>query len=79
MLRIRSLEAGYGNLKVLRRVWIHVSPGEIVTIIGANGAGKTTLLQTIAGLLRAQAGEILLDKQDVGRHAPRPLLSLVAR
>ena len=81
MLRIRSLEAGYGNLKVLRRVSIHVSPGEIVTIIGANGAGKTTLLLTIAGLLRAQTGEILFDEQDIGRHAPEAiaLLGLRAR
>jgi len=61
---------------VLRRVSIHVSPGEIVTIIGANGAGKTTLLQTIAGLLRAQAGEILFDKQDIGRHAPEGIAFL---
>ena len=47
-----------------------------MTIIGANGAGKTTLLQTIAGLLRAQAGEILFDKQDVGRHAPEAIAAL---
>jgi branched-chain amino acid transport system ATP-binding protein len=76
MLRIRSLEAGYGNLKVLRRVSIHVSPGEIVTIIGANGAGKTTLLQTIAGLLRAQTGEILFDQQNIGRDAPEAIAAL---
>ena len=56
MLRIRNLDAGYGNLNVLRRVSIHVKPGEIVTIIGANGAGKTTLLKTITGLLRARSG-----------------------
>lgn len=36
---------------------MHVDPGEIVTIIGANGAGKTTLLSTIAGLVKASAGE----------------------
>jgi len=76
MLRIRNLEAGYGNLKVLRRVSIHVAPGEVVTIIGANGAGKTTLLQTIAGLLRAQAGEILFDRQDIGRHVPEAIAFL---
>jgi branched-chain amino acid transport system ATP-binding protein len=38
---------------------MHVDPGEIVTIIGANGAGKTTLLATIAGLIKARAGEIV--------------------
>jgi branched-chain amino acid transport system ATP-binding protein len=67
MLKIRNLDAGYGSLNVLRRVSIHVKPGEIVTIIGANGAGKSTLLKTITGLLRAQTGEILFDNADVGR------------
>ena len=67
MLRIKNLEAGYGTLKVLRKVTMHISPGEIVTIIGANGAGKTTLLKTICGLLRPRNGEILFDKQDIHR------------
>jgi branched-chain amino acid transport system ATP-binding protein len=65
MLKIRNLEAGYGKLKVLRRVSMHVAPGEIVTIIGANGAGKTTLLQTISGLIKARAGEIAFDGRDI--------------
>ena len=65
MLKIRNLDAGYGNLNVLRRVSIHVRQGEIVTIIGADGAGKTTLLKTITGLLRAQAGEIHFNNQDI--------------
>jgi branched-chain amino acid transport system ATP-binding protein len=76
MLRIRSLETSYGSLKVLRRVSIHVSPGEVVTIIGANGAGKTTLLKTIAGLLRGQTGEIIFDKQDVSRLPPEQIAYL---
>jgi branched-chain amino acid transport system ATP-binding protein len=67
MLKIRNLDAGYGSLNVLRRVSIHVKPGEIVTIIGANGAGKTTLLKTITGLLKARAGDILFDNEDIGR------------
>jgi branched-chain amino acid transport system ATP-binding protein len=67
MLRIKNLESGYGKLKVLRRVSMHVSPGEIVTIIGANGAGKTTLLNSISGLLKPRSGEIVFDKQDILR------------
>ncbi len=57
MLKIRNLESGYGKIKVLKHVSMHVNPGEIVTIIGANGAGKTTLLSTIAGLVKAASGE----------------------
>jgi branched-chain amino acid transport system ATP-binding protein len=74
MLRIRNLDAGYGNLNVLRRVSLHVNPGEIVTIIGANGAGKTTLLKTITSLIRAQSGEILFKGQDIGRIPPEQIV-----
>ena len=76
MLRIRNLESGYGSLKVLRHISIHVSAGEIVTIIGANGAGKTTLLKTIAGLIRSRAGEILFEKQDITRLSPEKIVFL---
>jgi branched-chain amino acid transport system ATP-binding protein len=67
MLKIRNLDAGYGSLDVLRRVSLHVKPGEIVTIIGANGAGKTTLLKTVMGLLRAKAGEIVFNNEDISQ------------
>ena len=65
MLRLRNVEAGYGTLKVLRKVSMHVGAREIVTIIGANGAGKTTLLATIAGLLRPRSGEIAFDGGEI--------------
>jgi len=76
MLRIRNLESGYGSLKVLRHISIHVSAGEIVTIIGANGAGKTTLLKTIAGLIRPRAGEMLFEKEDITRLSPEKIVFL---
>jgi branched-chain amino acid transport system ATP-binding protein len=70
MLKIRNLEAGYGKLRVLKNVSMHVSGGEIVAIIGANGAGKTTLLATIAGLIRASSGEIRFLGEDISKLAP---------
>lgn len=76
MLRIRNLESGYGRLTVLRKVTLHVSAGEIVTIIGANGAGKTTLLRTVAGLIRAGAGEVLFDGRDLMRLEPEQVVFL---
>jgi branched-chain amino acid transport system ATP-binding protein len=76
MLRIRNVESGYGRLKVLRKVTMHVGAGEIVTIIGANGAGKTTLLRTVSGLLRARSGEILFDTRDIGKLAPEKIVFL---
>jgi branched-chain amino acid transport system ATP-binding protein len=76
MLRIKNLEAGYGPLKVLRKVSMHIGPGEIVTVIGANGAGKTTLLRTISGLLSAQAGEIVFEKRNVRKLPPETIVFL---
>ncbi|HSN92512.1 MAG TPA: ATP-binding cassette domain-containing protein, partial [Anaeromyxobacteraceae bacterium] len=76
MLRLRNVEAGYGSLTVLRRVTLHVSPGEVVAILGANGAGKTTLLRTVAGLVRARSGEILFQSRDVRRLPPERTVAL---
>jgi len=74
MLRIKNLESGYGSLKVLRRISMHVSPGEIVAIIGANGAGKSTLLNTISGQLAARAGEIVFKGEGIGRLPPEKIV-----
>jgi len=76
MLRILNLEAGYGALRVLKGISLHVAPGEIVAVIGANGAGKTTLLKTVAGILRARAGEVEFDKR---RIHTEPAEQIVAR
>ena len=56
MLTLKSLQAGYGRLPVLKGIFLHVRAGEVVTLIGGNGAGKTTTLRTISGLLRAPEG-----------------------
>jgi branched-chain amino acid transport system ATP-binding protein len=72
MLRILNLEAGYGPLRVLKGISLHVSAGEAVAIIGANGAGKTTLLKTIAGIYAPQSGSVTFDKQPIsGARAER--------
>jgi len=76
MLKIRNLEAGYGKLKVLKHVSMHVNKGEIVTIIGANGAGKTTLLSAISGLIKIGAGEILFQDRALGSLPPQKIPAL---
>jgi branched-chain amino acid transport system ATP-binding protein len=65
MLKVRNLEAGYGPIKVLKQVSLHVSAGEIVTLIGANGAGKSTLLRALAGLLEPRGGEVVFDGKPI--------------
>jgi branched-chain amino acid transport system ATP-binding protein len=76
MLKIRNLQAGYGKLKVLKNISMHVARGEIVTIIGANGAGKTTLLSTISGLIRSTSGEMVFEDRDLTVMAPQKIPAL---
>jgi branched-chain amino acid transport system ATP-binding protein len=61
MLRVQGLQASYGKITALWGVDFDVGQGEIVALVGANGAGKTTTLKAISGLVRPQAGAILLD------------------
>ncbi len=75
MLRILNLEAGYGPLRVLKGISLHVMPGEAVAILGANGAGKTTLLKTIAGILAPRSGEILFDNRAINREPPEKIVA----
>jgi branched-chain amino acid transport system ATP-binding protein len=75
MLRIKNLDAGYGKLRVLKNISLHVDGGEIVAMIGANGAGKTTLLHTIAGVVRPTSGEIVFHGQDCRRLAPQHIVA----
>jgi branched-chain amino acid transport system ATP-binding protein len=76
MLRILNLEAGYGPLRVLKGISLHVSSGEIVALIGANGAGKTTLLKTIAGILKCRSGTVEFDKRPIHAMPPEKVVGL---
>jgi branched-chain amino acid transport system ATP-binding protein len=76
MLKIANLEAGYGSLRVIKGVSLHVSPGEVVAIIGPNGAGKTTLLATIAGLIKPWTGEISLEGRRIEQAPPEQIVAL---
>jgi branched-chain amino acid transport system ATP-binding protein len=76
MLTLKSLQAGYGRLPVLKGISLHVRQGEVVTLIGGNGAGKSTTLRTISGLLRARKGVIDFDGHDLTRLPPERIVAL---
>jgi len=65
MLRVESVTAFYGAIQALRNVSIHVSAGEIVTLLGANGAGKTTLMKVISGIHPLTKGRLLFSGQNI--------------
>lgn len=55
---LRDVSKTFGSLRVLNRVSLSFSSGEVVLLLGANGAGKSTLLRVIAGLARHERGEV---------------------
>ncbi len=65
MIRITEIHKRFGTLEVLKGVSLEVSPGEVVSIVGASGAGKTTLLQIIGTLSRPDAGHVEFDGRDL--------------
>lgn len=66
MLILRAIQAGYGNIRALKGVSLHVNDGEIVTLIGPNGAGKSTTLKTISGIIKPIKGKIIFEKEEIG-------------
>jgi branched-chain amino acid transport system ATP-binding protein len=65
MLRVESISALYGAIQALRNVSLHVSPGEVVTLLGANGAGKTTLMKVVSGLHPSAKGKLLFEGRNI--------------
>ena len=65
MLRITGLHKQFGDKAVLRGLDLTVPEHSIFGFIGKNGAGKTTTMKTVLGLLKADAGEILVNGEPV--------------
>ena len=64
-LKAQSLRKRYAQKTVIEDVSLTVDRGEIVGLLGPNGAGKTTCFYTIVGLIRADAGRVWLDDQEL--------------
>ncbi|MGB0396356.1 MAG: LPS export ABC transporter ATP-binding protein [Flavobacteriaceae bacterium] len=60
-----DIEKSYKGRKVVKSISVAVEQGEIVGLLGPNGAGKTTSFYMIVGLIKPQAGRILLDDIDI--------------
>lgn len=70
MLQAVDIEKDFGTIRALRGVSLSVMPGEVHGLIGANGAGKSTLVNCLAGRLRPDAGQILIDGAPVRIDGP---------
>jgi len=66
LVQLRDLRFGYGERVILRQLSLAVPRGQVTALMGVSGGGKTTVLRLIGGQLRAQAGQVLFDGQDIG-------------
>ena len=76
MLTLKSVQAGYGQLMVLKGISLHVRAGEVVTLIGGNGAGKSTTLSAISGLLPVWRGQVEFNGHNLNRVPPEQIVAL---
>jgi branched-chain amino acid transport system ATP-binding protein len=70
------VSASHGAIQALRNVSLHVSEGEIVTLLGANGSGKTTLMKVISGIHPPSKGRLLFAGQNIAGLAAERILRL---
>ena len=64
---VENVEAGYGSVRVLHGVSVHVDSGETVALLGTNGNGKSTLIHCIMGIVEPTTGTIVLETDDGAR------------
>jgi phospholipid/cholesterol/gamma-HCH transport system ATP-binding protein len=67
VIKVIGLRRSFGEQEVLRGLDVEVGTGEILVVIGRSGGGKSVLLKHLVGLLRPDAGHILVDDTDITR------------
>lgn len=65
MLKLKDLDATYGEGMVLRKVNLEALKGRVTCLVGRNGAGKTTTMRAIMGLIKTPSGDIELDGKSI--------------
>lgn len=78
-ISVQGISKSYGQLKALNNVSFNIRQGEFFGLLGPNGAGKSTLINAMAGLLKADSGDISILGADVGKdyRRARSLLGVV--
>ena len=70
ILQLRQIRKSFDNTEVLKGIDLEVARGEFITLLGASGCGKTTTLRIIAGLELPDAGQVILEGQDITNREP---------
>ncbi len=71
LFALEGISKRFRGVTALSGVTFHVSPGEVITLLGSNGAGKSTLLNILSGLLQPDTGELLIEGRPVRLRSPR--------
>jgi ABC-type uncharacterized transport system ATPase subunit len=74
-LELRGITKHFGDLLANDHIDLTVEPGEIHALLGENGAGKSTLMNIVYGLLRRDAGEVLVDGRRIESQGPRDAIA----
>ena len=61
MIEVKNVSKKFRRVKALDNISFNIEDGKITCILGINGVGKSTILKSIAGLIRPDRGEILID------------------
>ncbi|MGW4086357.1 ABC transporter ATP-binding protein [Streptomyces sp. NPDC004822] len=83
VLSVTGLDVHYGKRRARRQalhgLTLTVAPGETLGVIGETGSGKSTFARTVLGLVRASAGSVVIDGEDVSGHSRRQWRALRRR
>ena len=71
ILELRGVSKSFGAVQALYEVDFHVSPGEVMALVGDNGAGKSTLIKCIAGIYSIDSGDVFFEGERVNLHGPK--------
>jgi branched-chain amino acid transport system ATP-binding protein len=75
-LKIEGIDAGYGAVRALHGVSMHIDAGQTVALLGTNGNGKSTLMKCVMGMVRPTRGTITLDGQDLTKLSTEQIVNL---
>ena len=76
-LVVDGLDVRYGAVRAVTDVALEIAPGSLVGLLGPNGCGKSSTLRAVVGLLRPQAGRVLVNGLDQGSASARAQLAYV--
>lgn len=65
ILQLKGIRKSFDETDVLKGIDLDIAKGEFITLLGSSGCGKTTTLRIIAGLEVPDAGQVILDGQDI--------------